>query len=185
MAQGGAACHLPNLTPRTSSTKSYVEKEQVHLAAYQKKHTSPSCPPRGQEAPELFYPNFPSSTLTHTAPPQNATCSQGSPLRSVSGSPRTRQTRDKEGWGDQEEPWPLSLLWELWATVHPGRTSTSGLVSLESSQLQSRPRSPGALIYRIEIQTERGALKMSKALGALVPHSWKTTCLSSAQPHSY
>lgn len=65
--------------------------------------------------------------------------------------------------GDQEEPQPLSLLWELWATMHPGHTSISGLVWLESSQLLPRSRSPGAQIHKLEAQVERGALKMQKA----------------------
>lgn len=47
--------------------------------------------------------------------------------------------------------------------MHPGHTSISGLVSLETSQLLPRSRSPGAQIHKLEAQVERGDLKMHKA----------------------
>lgn len=71
VTQAGVACHLPSLTPCTSTTKSYVGKDRVLLIIYQKKrHTSPNCPLPGQETPKLLCPNFPCLTSTHTAPPE-------------------------------------------------------------------------------------------------------------------
>lgn len=66
--------------------------------------------------------------------------------------------------------------------MHPGHTRISGLVSLESSQLQPRPRSPGAQIHTLEAQVERGALKMRKAPWHFGPTQLEdiTTLLSSA-----
>ena len=154
VAQAGVACHLPDLTPCISPTKSYVGKE---LVAYQKRLTSPSCPPPGQEAPGLLCPNFPCPMIDpHSSPTEYCLLPRVSSLLRLSLTQK-QQTRDRMDGDDQEEPRPLSLLWELWAATHPGHTRISGLVSLESSQLQPRPRSPGAQIHTLEAQVERGA----------------------------